>query len=256
METETKIKKFSIWKVLSYFIIYSIVGFLIETAFGVCTKGVLESRKSFLYGPFCAIYGLGAVTMIYFLQYFKKNNYTLFFGGFLIGSIIEYIISFLGEIIFNIKWWDYSDKFLNINGRICFTFSLFWGLLAIYLITHFNKLIDKLIDKIKSKLSERTLKIIISTISVAIIIDAALTCIGLKVFFTRLIENNNLDVAFSEKYIIKNREIMDSEIINKIFSDKKMLRTFPNLKLTASNGDTIDVDSLLPDIQSYYIKFK
>ena len=79
----------SIWRVLAYFIIYSILGYLIETLFGLVTKGVIESRQSFLYGPFCAIYGLGAVIMIGLLQYFKKNNFTLFFGGFLVGSVVE-----------------------------------------------------------------------------------------------------------------------------------------------------------------------
>ncbi len=69
---------FTITKLLAYFIIYSIIGFVIETIFGLLTKGVVESRKSFLYGPFCGIYGLGAVVMIVGLQKFKKNNYTLF----------------------------------------------------------------------------------------------------------------------------------------------------------------------------------
>lgn len=133
MKKEKKILKIagiSIWRILTYFIIYSIVGYIIETLFGLFTKGMLESRKGFLYGPFCPIYGVGAVAMILGLQCFKKNNYTLFFGGFLVGSIVEYIISYLGEVIFKVNWWDYSNNFLNINGRICFTFSLFWGLLA------------------------------------------------------------------------------------------------------------------------------
>ena len=67
---ETKEKKkftilgMTIWKLLAYFIIYSVLGYLIETLFGLVTKGVIESRKSFIYGPFCAIYGVGAVIMI------------------------------------------------------------------------------------------------------------------------------------------------------------------------------------------------
>lgn len=73
----------TIWRLIAYFAIYSILGFVIETLFGALTKGVIESRKSFLYGPFCGIYGLGAIVMILFLQYFRKNNYTLFLGGFL-----------------------------------------------------------------------------------------------------------------------------------------------------------------------------
>ena len=61
--------------------------------------------------------------MIPLLQRFKKNNYTLFFGGFVIGSIVEYIISLIGEIIFHIKWWDYSNMAFNIQGRVCIAFS-------------------------------------------------------------------------------------------------------------------------------------
>ncbi len=82
-----------IWNLFAYFIIYSIAGFFVETIFAFVRYGVLESRKSFLYGPFCSIYGLGAVIMILFLQYFKKNRITLFIGGFIIGSITEYLVS-------------------------------------------------------------------------------------------------------------------------------------------------------------------
>ena len=70
---------FTIWRIIIYFMIYSILGFVAETLFGLITKGVLESRKNFLYGPFCCIYGVGALVVILGLQKFKKNNYTLFF---------------------------------------------------------------------------------------------------------------------------------------------------------------------------------
>ena len=73
MEKTLKKKKFtilgiSIWEILAYFIIYSIAGYIIETLFALVRYGVLESRQSFLYGPFCSIYGLGAVIMLIFLQ--------------------------------------------------------------------------------------------------------------------------------------------------------------------------------------------
>ena len=68
-----KIMGISIWRILAYFIIYSFFGYVIETLFGIATKGVWESRQSFLYGPFCAIYGLGACIMIMFLYRYGKN---------------------------------------------------------------------------------------------------------------------------------------------------------------------------------------
>ena len=91
---------------------------MIETVYGIITKGVWESRQSFLYGPFCGIYGVGAVVMILSLQYFNQNNNRLFIGGFIVGSIVEYVVSLFGEYVLNTKWWDYSNMPLNINGRI------------------------------------------------------------------------------------------------------------------------------------------
>lgn len=81
-EINNKKRKFtimglSVWRILAYFIIYSVVGYIIETIFGIITKGVWESRQSFLYGPFCAIYGLGAAIMIIFLHKYSKN-YTIY----------------------------------------------------------------------------------------------------------------------------------------------------------------------------------
>lgn len=254
-----KIAGISIWRILAYFIIYSIAGYIIETLFGLFTKGMLESRKGFLYGPFCPIYGVGAVAMILGLQFFKKNNYTLFFGGFLVGSIVEYIISYLGEVIFKVNWWDYSNNFLNINGRICFTFSLFWGLLALYLIRHFNPIIDKLIDKIKAKVSINYLKALVIVGIIFLAIDGILTAFALKLFFERTVYSYNLDVINKEKYINSYERVLEmkntAELGNKVFSDKKMLRTFPNLKLKAQNGEIIYMDSIYKDIQPYYYKF-
>ena len=249
----------SIWRILAYFIIYSFAGYVIETIFGIITKGTWESRQSFLYGPFCAIYGLGAVIMIVSLQYFNKNNNTLFWGGFIIGSITEYIISLIGEMIFNTIWWDYSNMPLNLNGRICVFFSIFWGLLAIYLMTYVNPKVDKLINKMKEKISTKKLKIITTIVIVFLFIDCILTGIALKFFVVRMVYNNNLNVYEKEKYIKQYSEIYSNtelvEFINKFWSDEKMIKTFPNLKIQEVDNRIVYFDSLLPNIQPYYYKF-
>lgn len=248
----------SIWRMLAYFIIYSIVGFIIETIFGFTTKGVIESRQSFLYGPFCGIYGLGAVIMIPLLQHFKKNNYTLFFGGFVIGSIVEYIISLVGEIIFHIKWWDYSDMAFNIDGRICIAFSFFWGILAIYLMSHLNPNIDKLIDKIKQKIPMKILKTVCISVILFLFIDFLISSFALKMFFTRIVAKYNIELAHYDEYIFECAEAYKNEDIKnftlKYFSDEKMLKTFPNIKLTGKDGNIIFVKDILNNIQPYYIK--
>ena len=261
-EIHTK-KKFtifgiSIWRILAYFIIYSIAGYIIETIFGLLTKGVIESRKSFLYGPFCSIYGVGAVIMIVSLQYFKKNNYTLFLGGFVVGSIVEYLVSLIGEFIFHVKWWDYSNEPFNINGRICVMFSLFWGVLAIYLMSHFNIKVDKLIDKIKEKVSSKILNSAVVIIVIFMFLDCVITGAALKMFFADLVHDYNLPVQNSEIYLKQYEEKENDEIQkklrNKYFTNEKMIKTFPNLKIISKNGEIIFIRDVLKDIQPYYFK--
>lgn len=232
----------------------SIIGFIIETIFGILTKGVLESRKSFIIGPFCSIYGLGAVIMILALQKFKKNNYTLFFGGFLVGSIIEYVVSLIGEAIFHVVWWDYSDMAFNINGRICVAFSMFWGILAIYLITHFNPKVDKFLEKF----SYKQLKKAVIIIMIFLMIDMVITGIGLKVFFVRLVSENkvqlNIEEKYIDKYIEQYKNMPMKSLVDKIFSNKEMLKTFPNLKITNKDGNVVLIRDILSDINPYYLK--
>ncbi len=262
---ENKAKKnktifgFSIWRLIAYFIIYSVLGFVIETAFGAVTKGVIESRKSFLYGPFCAIYGLGAVVMILCLQPFKKNNNTLFWGGFVVGSIIEYLVSLIGELIFHVIWWDYSDMPLNINGRVCVYFSIFWGLLGIYLVSYINPKIDKLINFIKRKISDKALKIIEMITAVFLIVDCLLTAYALKAFYIRMVKLHNINIGNVEMIDKEYDKIYGnkkkSDFIYKYLGDEKMIKTLPNLKLQDNDGKIVYFDSLLPDIQTYYYKF-
>lgn len=249
----------SVWRILAYFIIYSVVGYIIETIFGIITKGVWESRQSFLYGPFCAIYGLGAAIMIIFLHKYSKNYTRLFIGGFIVGSIVEYLVSWIGEVLLGVKWWDYSDMPLNINGRICVYFSIFWGFLALYLIASFNPRIDRLINWIKNKLSVKALKTLTISVTVLLLIDCIVTGIALSVFLVRMVHNYDLNVPNKEIIMQKYDDIYSDEklsnFIYKYWGDKKMLKTFPNLKVQDCYGNMVYMDELLNDIKPYYYRF-
>ena len=179
-QKEFTILGYRIWRILAYFVIYSFLGFCLETLYGLLTKGIIESRQSFLYGPFCAIYGFGAVIMILLLQYFKKNNYTIFLGGYLIGSGIEYFVSLIGEKLLHVKWWDYSSEPFNIGGRVCLFYSIAWGLLAIYLITHINPFVDKIIDKIKEKLPKYLLPVLFDFATAFLVIDCIVSAFAIE----------------------------------------------------------------------------
>lgn len=254
-----KVKKgifgYSFWQILEYFIVYSILGYVIETLYGLLTKGVIESRQSMLYGPFCCIYGLGAICLLCIPKSAKKNNWTLFIAGFIIGSVVEYVVSWVGEVIFNIKWWDYSNFPLNINGRVCVYFSIFWGILTICL----NKVINPTVDKVLGKIPIKVLNVLTVIIMVFMAFDFIISSFALKMFETRLIYNYNLEVQGAEDYYEKYLDIYQNnpglkEFVDKVFSDEKMLKTFPNIKFTLQDGSILLVKDILTDIKPYYIK--
>lgn len=248
----------SIWRLFAYFIIYSIGGYIIETIFGIVTKGVWESRQSFLYGPVCAIYGLGAVIIIMFLHKFSKKYNILFFGGFILGSVVEYLVSYIGEMLLHVKWWDYSNMPLNINGRICVYFSLFWGFLAMYLVASLNPKVDKLINWIKSKFNLKTLKAITLTTIIVLIIDCIITAFAMSFFLVRMIVQNNINVPNKEMVVEEYNKIYNNEklskFIYKYWGDRKMIRTFPNIKVQDVNGKLVYIDGYLKDIQPFYVR--
>ena len=250
---EDPVVKITFKRLLAYFIIYSFLGFIVETIFGMLTKGVIESRKSCLFGPFCCIYGLGAMVMIPGLQKFKKSNWALFFAGAVEGSIVEYVMSWIGEIIFQIKWWDYSNMPFNINGRITLTFTVFWGLLALVLI----RLINPYIERGINKLSKRWFNILTIGLTIFLVLDLLVTALGLKVFYTRLIKENNLQIK-GETALTVSDEVMENKIIKfllgNIFSNEKILKTFPNIKFEDKDGNIVWIKDILTDIQPYYFK--
>lgn len=247
-----------VWKIFAYFFIYSFLGYCLESVYGILTKGVFESRQSFLYGPFCGIYGLGAVIMIGSLQYFKKNNYTLFCGGYIIGSIIEFCVSWVGEMILHVKWWDYTNEPFNLDGRICLSYSIAWGLIAIYLVGYLNPKVDKFISKVKSKLPRYILPIVFDLGAGFLIFDCIISAYALNIFYSRLVYTYGLNIPNSDYYYHEYEKILVNDKkkarVDKFFSNEKMLKTYPNLKFEDTNGDIIFVKEYLSDICPYYIK--
>lgn len=253
-------KKITIWRVLAYFIIYSVLGYILETCFAFVMYGVIESRQSFMYGPFCAIYGIGAVAMIVGLRYFNKNNYTLFFGGYLIGSILEYIISFLGELILGTRWWDYSHRFLNINGRICLTYSVFWGVLGLYLMNALNPRIDEFIDWIELKINRKLFITIITVICLFMFLDSLYSAFAEDWVLTKVTIEKELNVKNKDKVKQKYDNTYNDEkkktFVDRFWTVEKVLMAYPNLTTYTEDDKKVYVKELYPEIHPYLYKRK
>lgn len=248
-------KKIDIWSIFMYLIIYSIAGFLIETTFAIFTKGVIESRKSFLYGPFCAIYGIGAISMIIFLKN-EKKVWKLFIFGAIIGATVEYLMSFLCEKIFGVKWWDYSNAFLDIQGRTCIGYAISWGLLAIVLIKFINPYVDKFIQNLKK--NKNIFKVATSIFVILFMFDALITSYALKFFYYRVSIENNLNIE-NKEYITQEYAKVQSDtnivgFINDYFGNDKMLKIYPNLMIQEKGNSLVYIDTLIPETKSYYFR--
>lgn len=135
-----------------YFFLYSFLGWSIETIY--CS---LEERhfvyRGFLYGPVCPIYGFGALSILAFLLPFENHPFRIFFMGVFLTTVWEYLVSFLLEKIFHKAWWDYSDKPLNIKGRVCLGSSLAWGMLSLALVYEIHPFLVPLIERIPLHIS-------------------------------------------------------------------------------------------------------
>lgn len=236
----------SYWEYISYFIIYSFIGCILETLFGVFSKGVVESRQSFLFGPFCAIYGIGAVLMIRLLSKYKGKYIRLFLLSILIGTVSEYLMSYFCEIIFHFKWWDYSGMKLNINGRTCLYFSIMWGILGVILIEIVNPYLDKILNFIKENVKTEVLKLAISLIVGFLIFDIGISYIGLKSFYSKIVRDFDLD--------LKQSEYPDIEVENKLFSENNMLLVYPNIQIAGTKYNNTYIDSLYKNKKKYYFR--
>lgn len=255
-----KKKEYNIYQIFGYFIIYSILGLILETIFALIVYGSFESRKGFLYGPFCPIYGVGAVILTLMLTRLKNKDIKLFFSGMIVGSLIEYIISLIGELLFNARWWDYSNNLFNINGRICLQYSLYWGIISFLLIKKFNPLIEQLINWIKSKLSIKIIKMITIILILFLLIDFILSGIAVELFVSKTVVENNIQVNNKERYVQIYTNLYDNNICNKlmenIWTNEKIIRTYPNLKLQLEDGTNVLLRNYYKEIIPYYYKFK
>lgn len=123
---ELMVNDVDMYHIISWLIIYSFLGWVWETSY-VSFKAGKFINRGFVNGPVCTIYGFGAVFIYMALKPVSGNLAFLFVGGLIVATLLEYFTAVLMECIFHTSWWDYSDKKLNFQGRICLGASLGWG---------------------------------------------------------------------------------------------------------------------------------
>ncbi|AHV97008.1 putative ABC transporter permease [Paenibacillus sabinae] len=112
-----------------YFIVYSILGWLIEGLYNRYSNGTFR-KEGLMKGPYKPMYGftpllllaLGGTTMP--LPLFLA-------AAFIVPSAVEYATGALLKLLFRRRWWDYTGQEFQLGGHICLLFSLYWWGLAV-----------------------------------------------------------------------------------------------------------------------------
>lgn len=166
-----------------------------------------------MYSHLSVAYGLGALVLTLALYKLRNSKwYTIFIASFLAGTITEYICSLGQEILFGSVAWDYSNVPLNINGRVCLLYSIFWGFLGLGWIKFVYPLLSKIINKIPKKYS----KVFVSAFIVFFVLDCMLS--GAAAF--RMDERANGVPAnnFVSQYLDSN---FDDDRMHSIYANSK-----------------------------------
>ena len=129
------------------FVLYSFLGWLCETIF--CSVPARKFvNRGMLMGPFCPIYGFGALLVIALLMPVADTLWLLYICGVLVTSVLEYLVGFGLERLFHMKWWDYSDHKLQLHGRVCLTNSLLFGLLVVVVMRFVHPFVWRMVSGI------------------------------------------------------------------------------------------------------------
>lgn len=115
---------------ITFFFIYCFLGWCFESAYVSLRKRHFVNR-GFLRLPMLPLYGTGALMMLWLSLPVKGNIYLVYLSGVVGATVLEYITGYFMELLFKVRYWDYSKKICNLHGYVCLGSSLAWGFLTI-----------------------------------------------------------------------------------------------------------------------------
>lgn len=200
------------------FISYAFLGWCMEVGCKYVQFGKFINR-GFLIGPYCPIYGWGAIAITILLKRYTYDPLVLFIMSTLVCSIIEYFTSYFMEKKYHARWWDYSSKKFNINGRICLETLIPFGILGLFIMYVTNPMLFK----IYQSMSEIVVHIISITLFIIFIVDNIISSniiSSVNVEGSKLVKDNTEEITEKVKQILREKSWLHRRLIN----------AYPNLK--------------------------
>lgn len=198
-------------KYILIFFIYAIAGWVMESTM-ISIKNKKFVNRGFLIGPICPIYGYGVVLVTILLKKYQDDIIATFFMSIIICGVLEYLTSFFMEKIFNARWWDYSKRKFNINGRICLENLILFGIASCFIVYIVNPFIMQKIELIP----ELVQNIVIVVLLLIHFID---NIVSYKIILnlkrvSNEIEDNTIEISEKVRKIIHNKSIFHRRLIN------------------------------------------
>lgn len=216
------------------FLVYAVMGWMME----VIVTGI-EHRKAtnrgFLVGPVCPIYGFGALAMTLLLSH-VDNVIEIFFVAVGASAILEYLTSYIMEKLFHVRWWDYSNKPLNIHGRVCAENLLGFGLLGVLVIKVINPLLFGLIGGISPaiRLAIAGILLLVLLADIGLSLWLVIVC-RVTVGTVQLDATDEITTRVRE--ILMNRGKLNRRLV-KAFPEMEAKKKIPRQKKTTSKKRT------------------
>ena len=193
------------------FIIGSVFGFFAEMIYTLVYTRTLQIRQGLIYGPFVQVYGIGAMAYYILISQVKEPK-KAFFLGIAMGGILEYLCSFFQEIFFGTISWDYSNLFMNLNGRTCLLYCVYWGIIAVA----FLKIIYPLLEKIDYLIYKKWVRVLTVFFIIFMTFDITISCIAADRQQKRrnnIPPKNKVEIFLDEHY--------PDELLNRVYNNKK-----------------------------------
>lgn len=143
--------RYSLDNLIIMFFIFSFSGWVWEVIYIGFTEGVI-AKRGMLHGPWLPIYGVGGILILLILSRFREHPILVFVLAVLLCGSMEYSTALAIEFIFRCRWWDYSTKFLNLNGRVCLEGLLLFGISGTVAVCKVGPLLNGIIDKLHREL--------------------------------------------------------------------------------------------------------
>ena len=203
------------YQLLWLFFIYSVAGWVTE----VFLKFLEYKRfinRGFLIGPYCPIYGAGAVLITVggkLLSPVDRTWAMSFLIAFVLCGLLEYLTSYILEKYFHARWWDYTERPMNLHGRVWIGNLILFGIGGVFILNVFNPRLLALAHR----LDPRLFAAILIAVSILFVADAVMSYFIMNLL-KQGVEKSRADkseeIAAEVRYLLENRSVFHKRILD------------------------------------------